>query len=246
MKRFSSLLLLLLSLLAFFASCRKDKENTQSPQAEPVLLIRFEGTYLQKSQADSALLQWKEGDQLHQLKFIQRNDSLFLPQKNLPAGEREWEILVFAQKRYANQYQGIWSTRKTLNLQGKQTVTVSAPASFTDPAWKPRVHLNDAVGHDAIIALRPDDPYFLISPTNHPTLRYVLERTYWNTVGGPRAVATRTWECSNNCVSQANETYFTDFVQRIGNQPWNHISLVVVFETDPNGLAWILNLEWEP
>lgn len=246
MKIISSRLLLSLSLLAVLASCRKDKEDTTVPPADAVLLLRFSGTYLQTGQVDSALLQWKEGAQIHQQKFIARNDSLFLLQKDLPAGERDWEIQVFAQKRYANQYQGIWTTRKTLNLQGKQTITVNTPASFTDAGWKPRVHLKDAIGHAAIVALRPDDAYFLISPTTHTTLKYVLERTYWSTIGGPNSIASKTWECSNNCVSQPNESFFTDFVQRIGNRPWNHISLAVVFETDPNGMAWILNLEWEP
>lgn len=237
----------LLALILFLlGSCRKDKENTHTPEADTVLYLRFAGNYVQVNQVDSALLLWKEGSLEHQLKFTQRNDSLFIPIKDLPAGEREWEVLVFAQKRYANQYQGIWSTRQTLSLPGKQSIVLSAPASFTDAAWKPRVHLRDAIGHAATIALRPDDPYFLISPTTHNTLKYVLERTYWSTVGGPNAIASKIWECSNNCVSLPNESFFTDFVQRIGSRTWNHISLVVVFETDPNGMAWILNLEWEP
>lgn len=246
MKRFSPLLLLPLSLLAVFASCRKDKENTRSPQADPVLLIRFEGTYLQKSQADSALLQWKEGDQLHQLKFIQRNDSLFIPLRDLPDGPRSYELLIFAQKRYVNHYQGIWKKQQLLSLPASRSITVAAPASFTDADWKPRVRLKDGIGHEAIIALRPDDPYFFIFSANHSVQNYVLERTYWSTVGGPRTVASKVWECKDGCVNRPNETFFTDFVQRIGTQAWNHISLVVVFETDPNGLAWILNLEWEP
>lgn len=246
MKIISSRLLLPLSILAILASCHKDNENTPPSQADPVLLLQFSGAYLQPGQVDSALLQWKEGTQVHQLKFIRRNDSLLLPQKDLPAGERDWEILVFAQKRYASQYQGIWSARKTLNLQGKQTVAVNAPTSFADTDWKPRVRLKDAIRHEAIIALRPDDPYFFISSGTHPVLNYVLERTYWYTVGGPRPIASKIWECNSDCVNQPNETYFTDFVQRINGRPWNHISLVVVFETDPTGGAWILNMEWEP
>lgn len=246
MKRFFSLLLLPISLLTVFASCSKDKGNTQAPEADPVLLLQFPGAYLQAGQIDSAQLVWKEGAESRQVKFTQRNDSLFIPLRDLPDGPRSYELLIFAQKRYANQYQGIWKKQQLLSLPASRSITVAAPASFTDTDWKPRTRLKDAIGHEAIIALRPDDPYFFIFSATHSVQNYVLERTYWSTIGGPRAVASKTWECKDGCVNRPNETFFTDFVQRIGTQPWNHISVVVLFETDANGLAWLLTLEWEP
>lgn len=246
MKIVSRCLLLSLSLLAIFASCRKDKENTAAPQADPVLLLQFSGTYLKLSQVDSAVLTWKEGTEARQIKFDQRSDSLFIPLKDLPNGSRSYELLIFSQKRYSNQYQGIWKKQQLLSLPANRSITIAAPASFTDTDWKPRVRLKDAIGHEAILALRPDDPYFFIFSATHSVQNYVLERSYWNTIGGPRTVASKVWECNDGCVNRPNETFFTDFVQRIGSQPWNHISVVVLFETDANGLAWLLTMEWEP
>lgn len=245
----NNLILLLFSAitLALFSACSKEPGKKPAASTEPVLYIHFPATYLAYTQVDSALLQWTEAGNIHQLKLLQRNDSLLLPLKDLPAGQHSYEITLFAQKRYANQYQGTWTLQKTLTLPANQSLVVTAPASFEDAAWKPRVHLKDAIGHEALLALRPDDAYFFIYPAPRTTTSYTVERTYWNTKGGVNTVASKTWQCNSNCTGNANETYFTDFIQRIGTRLWNHISLVVFFETDINtGGGWLLTLEFEP
>ena len=242
MNLFGSRAILLLATFALLLSCRKDKDEPL--ESNPLLIVQFPAAYLTLNQVDSAVISWQEGGEAHSQKLIQRNDSLFLPLKLLPAGQRSFQTTLYSKKRYRNQYQGIWISTSGFDPADGSSMSMQAPQSFNDPAWKPRVRLNDIIGNDATVALRPDDSYFYIEPLvrNYPKL--VIERSYWNTVGGVNQVAAKTWQCQTGCAGQANETWFTDFPQRIGQASWNHISIVVVFQDDPiSSGSWILNLE---
>lgn len=234
-------------LMLLFVSCRKDKDDSSVPEANPILLVEFVGSYLTFSEIDSAQISWESGNQKSQIHFIKRNDSLFLPLNQLPAQIQEFEIQLFAAKRYNNQYQGIWKSAAQINTGSGVSVKLAAPESFADLDWKPRVRLKDAIGHEASLALRPDDAYFKIAPTPHNYPQIVFERAYWNTIGGVQPIANKTWYCQNDCIDQPNDSFFADMPERVGQKNWNHISLTILFQEDlVVGGGWLLTLEWEP
>lgn len=224
-------------------SCKKDKDPVSTPGPLPVLAVKLSPSYLAASQVDSAFAIWVTGTAQQRVKMEVRNDSLITPLSLLNEGNGELTIHLFTQKKYQNQYLGQWLLRKTVSLQKTKALSYSGPSSFNDADWLPRVKINDGVGHEAIVALRPDDAYFLVKDPGHPVAKLVVERSYWKTIGGVQAVGQKVWECTTGCMGQANEEFFRNFPAMIGTKPWNHISIIILFEINNNGQGWGISLE---
>jgi hypothetical protein len=242
--KFITISLLFVSLLLASVGCKKNPEAV-SPAKSPVLSVQLTQAYLRGTQVDSAFVNWKTGSTQQRFKMEQRNDSLVVPMNAFIEGNGELTIHIFANKKYSNQYLGQWLLRKTVRLEKTKTTSYTGPASFFDTDWFPRVELKDAIGHEATIALRPDDAYFIVKDPGHPIQQLTVERSYWKTVGGIQLAGREIWQCSSNCTGIANEEHFKTLPQRIGTKPWNHISIVVFFQVDDNS-GWIIDLEHEP
>lgn len=232
----------MLSVLAF--SCRKQGDSPDTTPTNPLLELSFENSYVSLAEIDSAVFIWSDATGIHRRLLELRADSLYLPLHDFPAAIIPGKLELYGAREYARQYQGIWVRDIELPAVRSVDIVTSAPTQFEDLAWKPRVRLTDAIGHSAVIGLRPDDPYFLIGATPRFYPQVQMERSYWNTVGGVSPVASKLWDCRNDCIDQPDESFFADLPARIAGRSWNHISLTVAFRSgDPSTGDWLLGLE---
>ncbi|MBL7745572.1 MAG: hypothetical protein JNN00_19025 [Chitinophagaceae bacterium] len=225
-------------------ACKKDPAPP-APPSKALLSVKLDQPYLTTTQVDSAFAIWKTNGQEQRIKLIISNDSLLAETAVFNEGNGELTLHIYSNKKYRNQYPGEWVSHKNISIHKTKAVSYTGPASFYDAAWFPRVDLKDAIGHRAIIALRPDDAYFLVKDPGHALFKLVVARGYWNTTGGVHYIGGNTWECNTQCTGVANEEFFSTLPQRIGNKAWNHISVTILFSTDGNG-GWLLTLEHEP
>lgn len=230
--------------LILSACSDKDLEPRNPVNPGPALLsVKLSQQYLSAARVDSAFATWNLNNQEQRIKMIVRNDSLLTEMTSFNEGNGQLTIHVYSNIKYSNQYFGEFVFRKTVAFQKTQGLSYNGPASFKDAAWFPRVELKDGIGHSAVVALRPDDPYFMVEdPQWHNVYEYVVDRSYWKTVGGIQFAGGNTWKCKNNCADVDNEQFFNDLPARIGSRPWNHISIYVQYSTDPNG-GWAIGME---
>lgn len=227
-----------------FAACKKDKGDNPPPATTPLLSIKLDNPYLAVANVDSAFAIWKTNGQEQRIKLEIRNDSLLKEMSAFHEGNGQLTIHIFSNKKYYNQYFGQWITKKNISLQKNKGTSYKGPDSFFDQAWLPRVELKDAIGHEAVVALRPDDPYFIVKePGWHEMYQYSVDRGYWKTVGGIALAGRDVWRCQTGCANIPNEDFFTTLPARIGNKPWNHISIAVLFEINDGGEGWVVSLE---
>jgi len=233
------------AVLLFAAACKKDHENP-APADKAILSVKLNNTYLGAAQVDSAFAIWKTNASEQLIKMQVRNDSLITDMGAFNEGSGQLTLQIYSNKKYSNQYYAQSVSRNTISLQKTQSVSFDGPTSFFDAAWFPRIELADAIGHKAVMALRPDDAYFLVKNPGHAITKLTVERAYWNLIGGIQLAGVAVWECYTGCTDVPNDEYFKVLPSRIGDRPWNHISLTVIFEIDPIGGGYILSLEYEP
>lgn len=235
-----------IALIVMVAACRKPVTEKPGHTGKPVLSIKLDQPYLTAANADSAIATWTTNGQEQRIRLTLRNDSLLADMNVFNEGNGQLVLHIFSNKKYSNQYFGQWVLKKTVSLKKNKTTAFAGPASFYDAAWFPRVELKDAIGHEAVIALRPDDPYFLVKKPNHDMYQYTVDRSYWKTIGGIAMAGRDIWRCTTGCADTPNEEFFKSLPGRIGTKPWNHLSIAVLFEINDGGEGWVLNLEHEP
>lgn len=224
-------------------SCKKES-IIDSPPVTNYLSVKMNPIFLTALQVDSAFAIWKTDTDTQRLQFSISNDSLLIDMKELNEGSGELSFEIFSNIKYLNQYPGQWFGKKNIILQQSKALSYKGPDSFNDADWFPRVELKDGIGHAAIVALRPDDPYFMVKNPDHPSLRLTVDRGYWKTVGGVQFAGGNTWTCANDCFNVPNENFFASLPTRIGEKPWNHISIIILFEVNNEGGGWVLNFEY--
>lgn len=240
---------LALILLLSFVSCRKDHEVVIPPQ-KGHLSVNLAEQYLGAAQVDSAIATWTVGEEKNQVRMLVRNDSLIAELEQFREGNGTLIIQVFSNKKFGNQYKSQWLFQNATQINRKKDLGFEGPASFFDSGWKPRVDLTDAIGHRAIIGMRPDDAYFKIVGVGPEVKSLTVDKSYWKTTGGVQLAGQGIWKCSNACTDCSgnveNDEYFKMMPDHMKNAPWNHISLIVLYETNQTGMGWLLTLEFEP
>jgi len=232
----------ILGLLLSFYSCKKDP--IRQPEAVvSVLSIKLQQHYLNAAQVDSAFAIWKINGSEQRVRLQLSGDSLKADISSWENGSGTLILHIYTNKKYSNQYLGQWESGRRVIMQKNTSLHYEGPSSFNDVAWFPRVQLKDQVGHEAVVALRPDDAYFFVKNPGHAIIQLRVGRAYWQTVGGVFFAGGDLWTCTQDCNYVANEEHFKSLPQRIGNNPWNHISITILFETDPNGGGYVLSLE---
>lgn len=135
------------------------------------------------------------------------------------------------------------------SLLHDRVYSFSGPAALFDALWKPRVILNDAIGHEAVVALMPEDPYFKVKKVSTQVQRVVVDRAYWKLGGGIVNVAQKIWQCANGCIQYnedfVNVDFFKTFPSAIGNSPWNHIEINILYAYDAMGSGYMLNFNFD-
>ncbi|RYZ19681.1 MAG: hypothetical protein EOO10_24050 [Chitinophagaceae bacterium] len=247
MKPTAFVLPLLLGLLVF-SSCRKDAQHdTQPPpvQVPAVLSINLNDFYMPANKIDSALAVWEVNGTRQQIELDAVENKLTANLETFIEGAGKMTLTLYTKIKFGNHTSSQWVLEKEMAVNHKTSTAFSAPGNFNDMLWSPRALLKDGVGHSAVVALRPDDPYFLVKDVPANFEKIVVYRGYWSTTGGVRLVSGREWECFTGCInangSIENKEFFTFFPTSIGNKAWNHIEIVVVYEL-PNGWAYLLDL----
>lgn len=237
---------IILSALSVVTACKKDPVPPPPSPSKAQLSIKLNQPYLTATQVDSAFAIWKTNGLEQRVKLSVSHDSLLAETAVFNEGNGELTLHIFSNKKYSNQYFGEWVSPKQVSVQKTKALSYNGPSSFYDAAWFPRAELKDAIGHHAIIALRPDDAYFVVKDPGHPLVKLTVDRGYWKTTGGIQLAGRDVWQCTSHCTDVINEDFFRSLPQRIGNKPWNHISIVILFEINDNGEGWIISLEHEP
>lgn len=213
-----------------------------------MLSVKLDGGYLEASQVDSAFASWlpAPGNPVtvaQRVKMQVRYDSLVVRLDEFTEGKGTLTIQVYTHKKYYNQYRSQFISTRHFLLQHQQPRSYQGPQSFFDADWLPRVELKDGIGHEAVVALRPGDPYFLVKQPPHALYQLVVDRGYWKTKQGISFSGGAIWECKINCTDIENTDFFTVLPGRIANKPWDHISITILFEIKADGEAWLLTLE---
>ena len=230
-------------------SCKKDPVQ-QPPASSPVLSVKLNPAFLGAMQADSAIATWQQGSTEKKIQLQISHDSLIAPLSSLTEGQGDLTIQLFSNKKLSNQYFTEWVFKKAVVIEKTKALSYAGPQTFFDAGWLPRVLLKDAICHEALLGLRPDDPYFLVKNLQQNVLSLSVEKAYWQTKGGVQQVGGGVFTCKAGCLNSGgdleNAQFFHFLPAQIGTRNWNHISLTVLYETDPNGGGWLLTLEHEP
>lgn len=230
------------------ASCKKDSPVINPPQVDPSPMISVKlNAYMQKIEIDSAIATWTKGNQVIQKPMTIKKDSLVVSSEIFPTGNGVLTIQIFSNKKLG-QYKSIWVMNQEFSLLHDRVYSFSGPAALMDVLWKPRVVLNDAIGHEAIVGLMPEDPYFKIKKVNNQVVKLVVDKAYWRLGGGVNNIAQKTWQCGAGCIQYTediiNEDFFKSFPTMIGDKPWNHIEIYILYADNPIGTGWALNFNF--
>jgi hypothetical protein len=234
----------LIGCLLLLPSCKK--EPAQQPVvSKPQLSVALNAQYMPGSKVDSAFALWEINGQAQTLKMELHDDTLSADSKLFMEGDGKLIIQVFSHVKFENQYLSQWIQEKQVTIQHDKTIRFAGPASFTDSQWSPRVMLKDAIGHFAVVALRPDDPYFFIKDVKSTVRKIQVARNYWNTIGGVAQVGGGEWQCiscANANGDIENKQFFSFLPSQIGTRTWNHIEVVILYQEDEWGGGSVLSL----
>lgn len=233
--------ILIIATWLVWSSCRKTPVHPE-PEAKPkILAVALDPSYMGAALIDSAVATWDLNGQQTRIALTTSNDTLLTNLNQLAAGSGTLTVQVFSKLKFGNFYKSQWIFSRQATISPNNDFSVSGPKSFSDQQWKPRVELKDAIGHFAIVALRPDDPYFFVKDLPGNLESIIVSRDYWRTVGGVNRVGGGQWECSFNCTNSKghveNTQFFSFLPAQMGTSSWNHIEITVLYAQDQWGGA---------
>lgn len=242
LKQYASVAILAMIMLA---SCSKDTQPGPKPGNKNVNII-LDRAYLGPALMDSAIAIWQTSGRLTTVRLEQHNDTLLADAAHFPAGTGTLTVKLFSRLKFGGQYLSQWVLRRDTTMTPGKGLVIPGPSQFSDPKWSPRVELKDGIGHLAIIALRPDDPYFFVKDVPANVLEMVVARDYWRQGGGVTRIAGGEWRCSENCRNDnghiENDQFFAFLPGQIRTKQWNHIEITVLYTLDQWGGGYVLSM----
>lgn len=229
---------LLLALLTF-QSCNKDGATVVPAPADPdrILTVLLNPDYLPAEKIDSACLIWKNTDGSADSVLLDAiNGNLQVSFDRLPDMETEYRLQLYTSLNLS-MHRLLWEKKFVATLVSQFAVNVAAPVELNDVNWLPRIMLNDQTGLLAFSGIRPTDPYFEVCKVHRSWQQITVDRSYWNTIGGVQHVAGGVWKGTgvlDATGSYRNDNFFSFIPEQIGNQPWNHIEIIMLFTNDTN------------
>lgn len=206
----------LLWVILLLAACKK--QPIPSPVEEKYrIAIKLNSTYLTAEKIDSALLSWEINGKIQTERLQLSHDTLFTETKNLDKGTGVLTVQLFTNIEL-RQRSLQWEKRTEVIVKDDQSIDWAAPLNFEDNNWFPRVIMIDApTNFTAIVALRPDDAYFLLK--NIPTgFKIELERNYTAIPGGAVIVGGGLWKCNTVCTDERGIIENRDFFRPLAGQ----------------------------
>ena len=102
---------------------------------------------------------------------------------------------------------------------------------------------------DAVVGMRPTDPYFFVKQAEKNYREIWFSREYWRTKQGVQLVAGGLWKCMSNCLNAEgnilNEEFFKFLPNQIGTNTWNHIEIVLRYNMDQHGGGYLLDMNYD-
>ena len=223
--------------LVMLSACKKETAGERQPVADRTFTIILNPEYIPLSKVDSAYITWQEGTNTDSVKLTPRANDLVTAMDTFPAAEKKYQVHLFTSLTLGANAAIVWQKAFTAALGQKNAINMAAPLNLEDAGWKPRIILKDQAGLRAFCGIRPDDPYFRIHRIDKSWKRFIIDRSYWNTVGFDSKVAGGVWEGLNlldATGSYENSSFFEFFPVQIGHRFWDHIEIILLFTNATN------------
>jgi hypothetical protein len=239
MKKHLFFWILLFAVISLVTSCKKDG-ITPTPgqgQDKKYFSVTLDTVYLQTSLIDSAFIIWNQAGSEDSLKLNIYNNELKVFVEKLPTGPVNYRIVLVTSKRLLFNNL-LWEKKVTADIKHNENYMVQGPVKLDDPAWLPRVILNDHSGLVAFSGIYPGDPHFSFYKIENKWSRIIVDRSYWYNKGGVDRTGGAIW-MGNNVLdtrgNYSNDTFFNVLADQTNNQLWNHLEIFMLFSTPGNG-----------
>ena len=239
----------LVVLLFTFAACTKEPPVPGPVKTVKNLTIDLDTNYMSGKKIDSAFATWTISGHAKTIKLAVDGNKLTSSLGELSPGTGEMKITIYSNVKFVY-FQSLWLQTKTLTFEFDEAITLKGPSGFNDQNWLPRVILhNDAMKIDAVVGVRPSDPYFFVKQADKNYREIWFSREYWRTKEGVQLVAGGAWNCKSNCLNAdgdiLNEEFFKFLPNRIGTNAWNHIEIVFGYSFDSSGGGYFLDMNYD-
>jgi hypothetical protein len=205
-------------------ACKKNKEDHKAPAGPGHLEIKLDTTYMPADKIDSAIAVWEINGSSKKLKLQISGDTLRAPLQELSEGNGQLTIQLYTKVK-VNNTDLQWEKRWQFQLQHNEPVLLQGPANYEDKNWLPRVILTEHfTKFVAILAVRPEDPYFCLKnlPVKYPYIE--LERGYYKIPGGVEYAGYGYYKCNGTCGTDFEDrSFFANMGNMVGIKPWTSL-----------------------
>jgi hypothetical protein len=235
---------LVVMITLLLGACKKDKETDNLPPAPGNLDVRLAAAYMPADKIDSAIVVWEVNGHSKTVRLQISGDTLRAPLENFTEGNGRMTIQLYTKVK-VNQADLQWEKRWQFQLQHDQPVLLQGPVNYEDKDWMPRVILVEpGIQFIAILALRPEDPYFCLKnlPAGWPYIE--MERGYYKIPGGIEYAGYGYYKCNGTCGSEVEDrTFYANMGAMVGTKPWTSLWMGVGLfsKTDPSGFSVSFN-----
>lgn len=248
MKQLSLSTYCFMALAAFlFASCSKDPVSKPGTKPAPgeqqpsvkELRLALNDAYLPLAKVDSAVAIWAVNGTTKTVK-LQVADGVLktsLAQFTNP-GSGTLTVQLFTQLTVDGQPLQ-WEYRTGYTLDYTTSVLLTAPTGISDPQWKPRVifRYDNSMGSkfSAVIALRPNDPYFELKGVEPIYAKKIEIRRSFHDKATGQIVFSRGWVCEQaGCLDQTtwsvvDRSHFLNLAEQLDGRQWDQLRVEAYF-----------------
>lgn len=205
-------------------ACKKNKEELRAPAGPGNLDIRLEPGYMPATKIDSAIAVWEINGTSKTIKLQLNGDTLRAPLQQFGEGNGQLTIQLYTKVK-VNNTDLQWEKRWQFQLHHNEPILLQGPANYEDKDWMPRVILTESfTKFIAILAVRPEDPYFCLKnlPAKYPYIE--LERGYYKIPGGVEYAGYGYYKCNGTCGTDFEDrNFFANMGNMVGIKPWTSL-----------------------
>jgi hypothetical protein len=219
-----------LTIMLLVTACKKDNINPRNPEVNPLLSVLLNSQYMPAAKIDSAIAIWEINGKAQKQSLHFSGDTLIARLLKFSQGDGQLTIQLYTKTRVRDKNLQ-WEKRVNINVKHNESINISGPSGLQEISWFPRVILIDqATGFTAIVALNPNDPYFLLKNIPARWNKFEVERGYYKIPGGAESVGKGYWKCTS-CADVTgtveNREFFMSLPGQINNRPWRMVEIGV-------------------
>jgi hypothetical protein len=231
---------LIVCLAVLTSSCKKNQIHEPDQSAAP-FQVSLNEAYIAASKVDSAFAIWEVNGSTQIIKLQVAGNKLTTSLDSFKkSGAGILAVQLYTQTKVDN-IPLQWEKRFPYTLNRSTPVSLAAPADIKDTSWSPRlIYVSNIYNAEftAILALRPEDPYFeLKGVVPQITKRIEIVRSYYQN-DTSTVVASKSWtgqatDLDNNG-NLVNRAHFQSLAGEIGAKAWNKIKFRASFYAQIN------------